>query len=340
MKTSLSYLVLVLCGVCPSWSKSQQTHDQDIFRVALTIRDEARIQVPNFSSVGNVCDPTGQPYFQLSDASYSVNAVLRMRSNGNDPAPIPFPTGFDKKGQWHFAIDPTGKLYMLLSGVSDSLLFEVDASGQELNRLHVKLPLWFHVENFAVESSGRSVVFGSIEKAYEETGKGSSEPYNLVKDLPYLFWVDRDGSARKQRSGDEFSSGVTMEDGIVAASKSQHFYFATSKAIKEYSPTGEFVKSFPVNAPASHSRTAVLQVQDGVIAVQYIYPSDEVKPNEPYFGNLEETWLLMNPVTGDPIGYFDKPSGFKGSALCYEGQRSFLYFTAKNGQSFLVTAQP
>ena len=229
---------------------------------------------------------------------------------------------------------------MLLSGVSDPLLLEINASGEELNRLHVKLPLSLHVDSFAVEPTGRSVVFGSIEKSFEETGVGSSAAPTLIKDVPYLFWVDNMGGIVKQRIGDDFLGGVVMPDGLVASTKSGSFYFVTSKEVREFSVTGRLIQTLPVKPPSPHAHTQVLQIQDGVIAIQYLYPLDAVKPDEPYLGGLAETWLLMNPVTGIPVGYFDRPNGFMGTALCFEGQRSFLYITGRDKQTFLVTAQP
>ena len=330
---ALHFLTLFVISSC------RNAESQEVPRIRLVIRDEARITVPPFSSRGNLCGPAGEPYFELSDI-YSVKVILHMRTDGTDPDAIPFPAGYDPKGLWNFSVGPAGNLYMLLSGTSDPLLLEVSSSGEELNRLHVKLPLSLHVDSFAVETGGRSVVFGSIEKSYEETGVGSSAPPTLIKGIPYLFWVDNMGGVLKQRVGEDFLGGVVMPDGLVAATKARTFYFATSKEIREYSYVGRLLQTFPVKPPAPHAHTQVLQIEDGVIAIQYLYPVEAVKENELYLGALAETWLLINPITGIPVGYFDRPDGFMGSALCFEGQRSFLYITGRDKQTFLTTAQP
>ena len=66
--------------------------------------------------------------------------------------------------------------------------------------------------------------------------------------------------------------------------------------------------------------------------------ADAESSTTPYFGPLDESWLIANTVSGDMEGFYNAPEGFTGSTLCYLGQRSFLYYTVKDKQPFLMEA--
>ena len=344
-------LLSVLCAA--GWGQTprifiQGPHGEGAPHLTLRTRDFHRIGVPLFSSAPpTMCDSRGEVFFDISEF-YSVKAILRVREDGTQPTPIPFPT--DVKGHWHFSIDSSGAVYLLLTNVDNPLLIHLSPSGEEVSRTDLALPLYFGVHSFAVQPDGRSLLFGSLEELSGENSSGSSKPSSSVINVPFLFWFDPTGKlARKERFGKEFSRSAAFPNGQVTAGRPGIFYVATSAEIREYGAEGDLFRTFAIVPPNKDSTISSLQFVDGRLALLFLYPA-KAPPGEggiakqaegsssPHFGPLDPTWLLVSPVTGKAEGYYDKPKDLIGSALCYLGRHSFVYDTVKDRLPFLVEA--
>jgi hypothetical protein len=325
----------------------QGTQGEGAQHLTLRTRDLHRIGVPIFSFRPQVaCDARGEVFFDISQF-YSVKSILRVRNDGTQPTPLPFPAGLDAKGQWHFSIDSSGAVYLLLTNVDNPLLIHLSPSGEEVSRTDLSLPKFFDVHSFALQPDGRSLFFGSLEKVSEDSSSGSSvHSSSASTDVPFLIWLDPTGKfARKEQFGKEFSVSTTLLDGQVAAGRPGIFYVAKSTEIREYGARGDLLLTFPIVPPSKDSHVANFQFVDGRIALLFRYPSVEGGiakqadgSSTPYFGPLDETWLLAGTVSGEVEGYYNEPKDITGSALCYLGEHSFLYYTVKDRLPFLVEA--
>jgi hypothetical protein len=315
----------------------------------LKSRDFYRIGTPVFSFGSAECDARGSVFFNIS-GFYSVNAILRVKRDGGDPTVIKFPADSGAHVQWHVFVDPSGATYLLLSGVSGHLLIHLSPSGEELDRTDLALSTSFHVHSFSVQPDGKSLFLGSVEKvnAVSNPDPSAHKP-TVITDVPSLFWLDTTGKlARSMPFGKEFSRSTTELDVLVAAGKPGIFYVATSSEIKEYGADGDLFRTFPIIAPNKDAQISSLQFVNGHIALVFSYPAkaspvggesaDAESSTTPYFGPLDESWLIANTVSGDMEGFYNAPEGFTGSTLCYLGQRSFLYYTVKDKQPFLMEA--
>ncbi len=112
---------------------------------------------------------------------------------------------------------------------------------------------------------------------------------------------------------------------------------------------GDLLQTFPIVKPTKDSFASSLQLVDGLIAIAFQHPlsTGSTKPESanksenspaPYFGPLEQTWLLANPVSGELKAFYNKPKEFVGSTVCYLGHQEFLYMTVKDRRLWFVEA--
>lgn len=185
------------------------------------------------------------------------------------------------------------------------------------------------------------MLFGSVIVSKE----GESHALNQsITSTPLLIWMSSRGRIIKQISfGKAFDRASSVPNGMVATGPPGTFFLGTNSEIYEYGEEGGVIKVLPLNAPANHSIITAIQYVDGRIALVFSYPVSEVGRSlksddnaEPYFGSLAQAWFIENVTTGEAEAFYEAPDAFKGTALCYQGGRSFLFTTVKAGQPYII----
>ncbi len=303
---------------------------------ALQIRDIHSVAAPPSSS-NSECDERGNVYFHLP--ILLAGSILRVSEDGRDIKPIPLPTGLGKHGEWHYSVAPDGGLYAIFSEAENHILVHLLPSGEEVSRTALSLPRYFHVHSFAVLPSGRGMFSGSVPS--DETSSASNE-------IPFSIWLDPSGRlVGKKQLGKQFSRSTGRPDGLVAAGGPGTFFEATTSEVRVFDAGGNLLHTFPIAKPTNDSFATKLQSVAGSIAIAFAYPAtagsvegekknkDEI-PAAPYFGPLDETWLLVNSASGELKAFYQKPKDFVGSTVCYLGHQEFLYMTVKDGHLLFV----
>jgi hypothetical protein len=319
-------------------------------RFTMKVGSSYRIGAPPFSFGSSTCDERGSVFFDIAGL-YSVNGILRVKGDGGEPTVIKFPES-GGRGEWHVFVDSSGTVYLVLSNKTGHTLIHLSPSGEEMGRTDLSLPKTFDVDSFAVQPDGKSVFLGSTMKvnAVKDTDPSVHKP-PVATDIPSLFWFDTTGKlVRELPFGKEFSLEIAQLDGLVVAGKPGIFYVASRSEIREYGEEGDLIRTFPIAAPKADAAITKLQFVDGRVALEFSFPAKattkgevatkEEKPAGHYYGPLDQSWLITNVVTGEMEALYDTPVGFTGSSLCYVGRRSFLLLTAREGQSFIVDAEP
>lgn len=309
--------------------------------ITLHARGAHTIAGPLFSFSSHECDGRGNVFFGLAGSVQFAGNILRISEDGQYTRPIPLPTGLGKNGVWHYSLDPDGGLYAIFSEVENHVMIHLSSSGDEVSRTTLQLPRYFHVHSFAVLSDGRSMFFGSVP---------SSETSAETTDIPFSIWLDSSGRlVRKTQPGKEFSPSSNQPDGLIAAGRPGTFIEATNSEIRVFGAGGDLLQTFSIVKPTKDSFSSSLQFVDGYIAIAFDYPANtgstedesankSESPPAPYFGPLEQIWLVANPASGEVEAFYKMSNDVTGSALCYLGHREFLYLTVKDGHPTLVEA--
>jgi hypothetical protein len=342
MRTVVFSCVLGVVLVMPaSVLRAQQSNTPTVPTITLHARGTHTVAGPLFSHSFNECDGRGNVFFDLAGSTVFAGNILRISEDGQYTRPIPLPAGLGKNGEWHFSVDPDGGLYAIFSEVENHVLIHLSSSGEEVSRTTLQLPRYFHVHSFAVLSDGRSMFFG-----YVPTSETSAE----TTDIPFSIWLDSNGRlVRKTQPGKEFSSSLNRPDGLIAAGRPGTFIEAINSEIRVFGAGSDLLQTFPIVKPTKDSFSTSLQFVDGYIAIAFQYPANTGStegesanksegPPAPYFGPLEQIWLLANPASGEVEAFYKMSKDFTGSALCYLGHREFLYLTVKDGHDTLVEA--
>ena len=178
----------------------------------------------------------------------------------------------------------------------------------------------------------------------------SSETSAETTDIPLSIWLDSSGRlVRKTQPGKEFSPTLNQPDGVIAAGGPSTFIEVISSEIRVFGAGGDLLHTFGFAKPTKDSIASNLQFVDGYIGIAFQYPANtgstegesankSADPPGPYFGPLEQIWLLANPSSGEVTAFYKMSKDFTGSALCYLGHREFLYLTVKDGHPTLVEA--
>jgi hypothetical protein len=302
----------------------------------LQVRHSYPIASPPITVMPRDCDERGNVYFDIARPYVEAN-VLRISRDGQDVKRISFPTGLGKHGEWEYSVDPDGSLYALFSEAENHLLMHFSFSGTETSRITLSLPENFHVHSFVVLPDGRSMFFGSIPSKKTETE---------YDEIPSSIWLDPSGRVvRKTPPGKPFAPSTDRPDGLITAGKPGTFIEATTSKINLYSGGGELLRTFPIIKPTKDSFLVYLRLVDGQIALSFAYSAiqdDGSKrsdsPSVPRSRPLKETWLLVDPVSGELKAFYNQPEDLFGSAVCYLGNHEFLYLTVKDRRAWFVDA--
>lgn len=323
---------------------AQQSNTPTVPTITLHARGAHTVAGPLFSSSSNECDGQGNVFFDLKGPIMFAGNILRISEDGQYTRPIPLPTGLAKKGEWgewHYSVDPDGSLYAVFSQVENHVLIHLSSSGDEVSRTTLQLPRYFYVSSFAVLPDGRSMFFGYVP---------SSETSAETTDIPLSIWLDSSGRlVRKTQPGKEFSPTLNQPDGVIAAGGPSTFIEVISSEIRVFGAGGDLLHTFGFAKPTKDSIASNLQFVDGYIGIAFQHPANTGStegesanksegPPGPYFGPLEQIWLLANPSSGEVTAFYKMSKDFTGSALCYLGHRVFLYLTVKDGHPTLVEA--
>jgi hypothetical protein len=163
-----------------------------------------------------------------------------------------------------------------------------------------------------------------------------------------MIWFDTTGKVTREAPfGKEFSLSITQQDGRITAGKPGIFYVATHSEVNEFGSGGDLIRTFPITAPDKDAQISRVQSVEGQLALEFFYPAKNptkgqtvtpATPTTPYLGPFDQSWLIVNTVTAEMEAYYDTPAGFTGQSLCYLGRRSFVYYTVKDGDPFIVDA--
>ncbi len=320
---------------------AQQSNSSNTPTITLHARGTHTVAGPLFSATSVVCDGRGNVFFDLTGPILSTGNLLRISEDGQYTRPIPLPTGLGKNGEWRYSVDPDGGLYAIFSEVEKHVMIHLSSSGDEVSRTTLQLPRYFYVNSFAVLPDGRSMFFGYVP---------SIETSAPAADRPFSIWLDSSGRlVRKTQPEKEFSPTLNQPDGVIAAGRPGTFIEAINSEISVFGAGGDLIQTFPIVKPTKDSIASNLQLVDGYIAIAFNHPastssakgesaSKSEGPPAPYFGPLEQIWLVANPSSGEVEAFYKMSKDFTGSALCYLGHREFLYFTVKDGHDTLVEA--
>lgn len=318
---------------------------------------ENPILAPNFvRSAVALCDERGYAYFPLTTPQYASKYILRVSDDGRDATPFQLPSDLDKGGFWHFYIDNGGTIYALYSTPADAhqkhILIEISNSGEEIRRTELKLPPRLGVAAFATLPSGRTMVHGRVTLPVQPAKDGKDPP---VEAFSYTAWLDANGTLlhdtgtdpKKQKTFD-FS---TRNDTAVTAGPGDTFLSISGASLNMYESNGELLHTSTIAKPDKNTYTTSIQFVDGQAAIGF-YVAREVSTTTPDSGGATDSettkkaliavpvWLLVDPNTGTMHGFYKLPDDFKGSAVCYLGNRDFLYFAVSMRRPILVDAHP
>jgi hypothetical protein len=216
-------------------------------------------------------------FFNIS-GYYSVNAILRVKSDGGEPTVLKFPDSGGRREWhgWHIFVDSSGLISLVRSGVNGHTLIHLSSSGEVMSQMDLSLSKFVDVISFAVQPDGRSLFLGSFQKVNAVSNPNSStHKPPMITDIPSLFWLDTTGKIAKEVPfGKEISRSVAQLDGLVTAGKPGIFYLATRSEIKEYGAAGDLIRAFPITAPNENAQLTKLQFVDGRVALQFSYPTE------------------------------------------------------------------
>ncbi len=315
---------------------AQQSSIPTVPTITLHARGTHTIAGPLFSFSSHECDGRGNLFFGLAGSPQFAVNIRRISADGQYTKPIPLP-GLGKNGVWHFSVDPDGGLYAIFSEVENHVMIHLSSSGDEVSRTTLQLPRYFNANSLAVLPDGRSMFFGSVP---------SSETSPEAPEIPFSIWLDPVGRlVRKTPPGKEFSPSTEHLDGLIAAGGPGTFIEAINSEIRVFG--GDLLRTFPMVKPTKDSFASNLQLVDGYIAITFQHPANtgttegesankSEGPPAPYYGPLEQIWLLANSSSGEVVAFYEMSKDFTGSALCYLGHREFLYLTVKDGHPILV----
>lgn len=331
-------------------SQSGPSAAHDVPRYLLQVTDARPISTPPFSFSSAQCDSTGNVYLELPDRLYSLKAILRVSSDGKTVTPIPLPTDLGSNGEWHYYVSQDSSLFVTYSEASKNVMIRYSPSGIELGRTNLELPTYFHIHSFAVHDRGDGLFFGSTSSSSADLSgvPQSTSSVPAQKDTPYTIWLDQSGRlVKKITQGERFLRSDFQADGLTIPTSPMRYVMATTSKVSELSSFGETTRSFNLVPSIKGSTLSGIQYHNGEIALVVARPqgspiasSDSDASTEPYFGPMVHDWLVVNLVTGEEAAWYQSPKDIVGTALCYLGDRHFLYFTVKDSQPTLVEAGP
>jgi hypothetical protein len=295
------------------------------------------IPIPPFSSRSDKCDARGNIFFEIAGTSRSsVKVILSVPRNGGDPTPIPLPSDLGSTGEWRMAVDAGGMLFALYSEGDKHVLISFTASGKEVKRTTLQLPRYFHVHSFAINQAGNGMFFG---------GAPVSDDAAVSRHRLQTIWLNRDGeTVIATPLGKSIDLSMERPDGQIIEGPANTFLEASRSVLISFDDKGNVVRTFPIPQAPNGSFVSNMQYVDGRVAIEFSYRSEpflssaeDTKNNQnAQFGPLAQTWLLINPDSGEADGFFHMPSDFTGSALCYSGSHRFVYLSVVNGQPTLI----
>lgn len=304
------------------------------------------IAAPAFSFTSSQCSDGGSALLDTSTFS-SAKVLLKLDADGKFPVPIPLPTVSEKGGDWQYSIDNQGNVSFLLAQVKRPVLIRESSDGQEINRTELALPSLAYVHSFAAQPDGAVLVLASLVTDAKPPVSPGENP--KLTDTRYLFWFDSAGRIlKKDQFGKSFSRETTPEDGLVVSDMAGIFYSATSTEVRLYGRSGELMRSFSIMSPVRGATLSGMRVNDGRMALKFSYPTGwdktgpvkETELQSAYIGSISEEWALVNTLTEEITGFYRTKNDFSGTALCYLGNTSFLYYSIRDGQPQLVHATP
>ncbi|WP_433967822.1 hypothetical protein [Tunturiibacter gelidiferens] len=319
----------------------QQPNGQALPTIVLNHQDSYSISTAPFSFTSTQCDGRGDVFFDLLGRKIANGNILRASADGQHLDQARLPTDLGKHGEWHYSVTYEGALYAIFSEASDHRLIELSTSNEEVRRTTLQLPRYFHVHSFAVLPEGNLMVAGSIP-----VGKTSV----VAKEAPLLVWLAPDGRVLRQEVlGEPINPLFFRSESFIATGRLHTFVATTGSAISEFSPRGDLIQTFRLPKPSLDSWIVGLEFGDAHIAVEFAHPdtaaasasasaSGSDKPSGLYFGPVTQTWLMVNPVSGEAEGFYEMPPNFIGSAMCYLGGHDFLYLQVTNGKPTIVRA--